>query len=126
MMKNVLTVIPILACMGLTPIAAHADVGGSIETSAEPAAKQTGVWSALAGSTLKTTLEGWTRVSGWTLVWDTPYDYEMDASATFQDDFMNSVGRLVDVVHQKNPDVNAVLYKGNRVIYVTSDELTSD
>lgn len=125
-MKKTLTAIPILACIGLAPISAMADVGGTFENTAQPVSGQSGVWSALAGSTLKTTLEGWTRVSGWTLIWDSPFDYEMDASATFQDDFMNSVGRLIDVVHQKNPDVNATIYKGNRVIYVTSDELTSD
>lgn len=108
--------------VGGAPEMVHADVGGNTGKSQA----EEGTWSVLSGSTLRSTLEGWSNVSGWTLVWDSPYDYRIKASVTFRDDFQNSVGRLVDSIHQANPDLSATIYRGNRVIHITSDALTSD
>ncbi|MFX4300147.1 toxin co-regulated pilus biosynthesis Q family protein [Pseudosulfitobacter pseudonitzschiae] len=122
MKKGSLATLSLTLALGLFPAISHADVGQSRNVPQ----MQADVWSALSGSTLRTTLEGWAGVSGWTLIWDSPYDYRIQASATFRDTFENSVGRLVDSIHQANPDINAILYRGNRVLHITSDALTSD
>lgn len=122
MKKGSFATLSLALALGMFPAISFADVG---QPRSVPQL-QTDVWSALSGSTLRTTLEGWAAVTGWTLIWDSPYDYKVEASATFRDTFENSVGRLVDSMSQANPELNAILYRGNRVLHVTSDDLTSD
>ncbi len=85
-------------------------------------------WAALAGSTLKSTLEGWARISEpeWSVIWDNPTDYRIRASATFYGSFEDTVGRLVDAIHQSNPELSVTLYRGNRVIHVDALTITSE
>lgn len=77
-----------------------------------------GRWAVMSGATLKATLEGWSRVSGWTLIWDNPIDYRIRASAVFEGDFETAVRSLVDAVHLVHPSLSATLYRGNRVVHV--------
>ena len=79
---------------------------------------QNEVWAVLSGGSLKSTIEGWARVSGWTVVWDNPVDYRIRASATFQGTFEEAVARLVDAIHQASPELTVTLYRGNRVLHV--------
>ena len=84
-------------------------------------------WAVMAGSTLKSTLEGWSRNASpeWSVIWDNPTDYRMRASATFYGSFEDAVGRLVDAVHQSNPELSVTLYRGNRVIHVDALTITN-
>lgn len=77
-------------------------------------------WAVMSGSELRSTLEGWSRVAGWTLVWDSPIDYRLRASARFEGSFEEAIARFVDAVHQTNPELRVTLYRGNRVIHVES------
>ena len=79
---------------------------------------QNEVWAVLSGGSLKSTIEGWARVSGWTVIWDNPVDYRVRASATFQGTFEEAVARLVDAIHQASPELTVTLYRGNRVLHV--------
>lgn len=76
------------------------------------------IWGVMSGASLKGTIDGWARVSGWTIVWDNPVDYRIRASATFQGGFEEAVARLVDAIHQGSPELTVTLYRGNRVIHV--------
>lgn len=110
---------------GLFGGAAMADVGGS----SGPAMARAGVngdWAVMAGTSLKTTLEGWARAAGWTLVWDNPTDYRLRASASFRGGFEEVVGRLIDSIYQEYPDITATLYRGNKVLHVREQTLTSN
>jgi len=100
-----------------SPGAALADVPLSGSTGVEPGAQQE-VWAVLSGGSLKGTVEGWARVSGWTVVWDNPVDYRIRASATFNGSFERAVAGLVDAIHQASPELTVTLYRGNRVIHV--------
>lgn len=84
----------------------------------EVAAAQNEIWAVLSGGSLKGTIEGWARVSGWTVVWDNPVDYRIRASATFQGGFEQAVAGLVDAIHQASPELTVTLYRGNRVLHV--------
>jgi hypothetical protein len=69
---------------------------------------------------LKSTLDGWSRAAGWTLVWDSPVNYRLRASAQFGGDFETAVSSLVNTIHRSSPEVLVTLYRGNRVVQVQS------
>jgi hypothetical protein len=83
-------------------------------------------WAVMAGASLKSTLEGWARASGWTVVWDNPVDYRLRASAAFPGGFEDAVGQLIDAIYQSNPELSVTLYRGNRVLHVHELGLTSN
>ncbi len=83
-------------------------------------------WAVMAGTSLKETLEGWTAVSGWTLIWDSPIDYRMRASATFHGSFEESASSLIDSIYNGNPELMATFHRGNRVLHIENQPLTSN
>lgn len=89
----------------------------SVENVTDPI-PQSEVWAVMSGGSLKSTVEGWARVSGWTVVWDNPVDYRIRASAIFQGTFEEAVALLVDAIHQASPELTVTLYRGNRVLHV--------
>jgi len=98
---------------------AHADaLGPAGEGAAAPTIRTSRGWAAMSGGDLKGTLDGWSRVAGWTLVWDSPVNYRLRASAQFAGDFETAVASLVDTIHRSNPEVLVTLYRGNRVVHV--------
>ena len=110
------------SALTMAPITALADASGS----GQYVRSDDGRWAVLEGSSLKTTLEGWASAAGWTLIWDNPVDYRLRASATFSGGFEEAVGRLVDSIYQHNPEINVHLYRGNRVLHVREQTLTSN
>ena len=109
-------------CSGLA-IPAYADTGA---TGLVPQVGATDNWVVMAGSSLKDTLEGWSRVSGWTLIWDSPVDYRMRASATFRGGFEQSSSRLIDSIYNSNPELMATFHRGNRVLHIQNQPLSSN
>ncbi len=99
------------------PVLADA-VGPAGEGATAPAVRTSRGWAAMSGSDLKGTLDGWSRAAGWTLVWDSPVNYRLRASAQFAGDFETAVASLVDTIHRSNPEVLVTLYRGNRVVHV--------
>ena len=93
-----------------------ADSGGT--GAGVPAVGTARGWAAMSGSDLKSTLDGWSRAAGWTLVWDSPVNYRLRASARFAGDFETAVASLVDTIHRSSPEVLVTLYRGNRVVHV--------
>ena len=97
-------------------VPSFADAGG--RGAGAPAVRTARGWAAMSGSDLKATLDGWSRAAGWTLVWDSPVNYRLRASAQFGGDFEAAVASLVDTIHRSNPEVLVTLYRGNRVVHV--------
>ena len=109
----------LLALVTAPPLPAFADaIGPAGEGAAAPAVRTARGWAAMSGSDLKGTLDGWSRAAGWTLVWDSPVNYRLRASAQFAGDFETAVASLVDTIHRSNPEVLVTLYRGNRVVHV--------
>lgn len=113
-------VVSFLACtMSMQSLPARADaVGPAGEGTAATPVRTARGWAAMSGSDLKGTLDGWSRAAGWTLVWDSPVNYRLRASAQFAGDFETAVASLVDTIHRSNPEVLVTLYRGNRVVHV--------
>jgi hypothetical protein len=104
-------------CLQVPPAFADA-VGPAGEAGGAPAVRTSRGWAAMSGGDLKGTLDGWSRAAGWTLVWDSPVNYRLRASAQFAGDFETAVARLVDTIHRSNPEVLVTMYRGNRVVHV--------
>lgn len=102
-----------LLLVSLAPARIAADVGGELK-----GFNLQGRFAVMANSSLRSTLEGWTRASGWTLIWDQDSDYRIRASAVFPGAFEDAVIDLVDSIHLDNPELSVVLYRGNRVVHV--------
>ncbi len=109
--------------LGLTALPCAADVGA--DGHAVQVTNQN-KWAVMAGTSLKETLEGWTSVSGWTLIWDSPIDYRMRASATFYGSFEESASSLIDSIYNGNPELMATFHRGNRVLHIENQPLTSN
>lgn len=102
------------------PTAPKADAGLVIE------AVQQGRYAVMAGSSLRSTLEGWGRSAGWSVVWDQESDYRIRASAVFPGDFEAAVVNLLDSIHLDHPELSVVLYRGNFVLHVENRYSTGD
>ena len=100
------------------PGAAEADQPSGRDLEAVPMSGDAGQWAVMADSRLRATLEGWSGAAGWTVVWDSPIDYRIRASAVFGGSFEEAVGRLIDAIYQSNPELVATLYRGNRVLHI--------
>jgi len=122
MKKNLILFSALLTAMSLSADIAAADVGGS---TAPPPASDRG-WVIMAGSSLKATLEGWCKASGWTLIWDSPVDYRVRASATFNGDFQKAASELIDSVYNSNPELSAVFHRGNNVLHISNQPLVTN
>ena len=79
-----------------------------------------GGWAVLEGSSLRLSLAGWSDAAGWTLAWDSPADFRLGASATFSGSFEDAVGGLLNAIHPTAPEIAATLYRGNKVLHVST------
>jgi hypothetical protein len=94
-------------------------------TSEEPARElkdQVRSWVVASGQNLKDVLQAWCDKEGWDLVWNTPREYPIEASAVFKGRFLDVSSALVRNFSRANPIPYAKFYKGNRVIVVSTME----
>lgn len=110
--------------LGLAAAPALADTGAK-PTAPATQAKQDR-WVVMAGTSLKSTLEGWSRVAGWALIWDSPIDYRMRASATFTGSYEQGASQLIDSIYEGNPELIATFHRGNRVLHIENQPLSSN
>lgn len=106
----------------VAPTAVMADASNT--TSAVPGTRD--AWVIMAGASLKSTLDGWARVAGWTVIWDSPVDYRVRASATFKNGFERASSDLIDSIYIGNPELQATFHRGNKVLHITNQPLSSN
>jgi hypothetical protein len=99
------------------PVPALGDEGGRGTAVGSSTGNETS-WPVPSGSYLRATLHTWSQSAGWMLVWDSPLDYRIRAAAQFRGNYEDAVRRLVDAIHETNPELRATLYRGNRVLHV--------
>jgi hypothetical protein len=80
------------------------------------------VWDAPVGSSLQAVLEDWASRAGWSLVYRSDRRFPVEASATFEGDFVTVAGALVEAFGSATPAPLAQFYTGNRVLVVSSGE----
>jgi hypothetical protein len=77
-------------------------------------------WRADQNATLQATLSAWARQAGWAVAWQSDRDYKLMASASFYGDFETAAGNLLRTFAIADPPVRAMIYRGNRVIVVST------
>lgn len=77
-------------------------------------------WNVRAGSSLRETLNDWSRKEGWQdVAWELGEDFVLGASASFVGALPDAVDALVSSVRGAG-DVRVEIYQGNRVMRVTN------
>ena len=89
------------------------------QSSPQRAGSENGVWRAQRGQTLDQVLSEWSERAGWTLVFNTPIIYEIQAGAELRGDFIDAAASLINSI-QARPLPRAVFYRGNRVLVVSN------
>jgi len=77
-------------------------------------------WVVASGQTLREVLQAWCDREGWDLIWNTPREYPIAASAVFKGRFMDVSAALVRNFSRATPVPHAKFYKGNRVLVIST------
>lgn len=75
-------------------------------------------WNAVEGLRLQEVLAAWAACDGWTVQWQTDRQYVLQASATFQGDFVNAAANLVGAFSRAEPPVFGEFFQANKVVVV--------
>ena len=106
-----------------------ADFDGAGKKRAAPAgtcrAAGNASYSVRAGDDLRNVLSNWTRTAGWTLVWNSSYDFQIAGNASFQRNFVDAAGELLTAMQEARPSPVGDIYRANCVI-VISDGLSAN
>ena len=99
----------------------------AVDTSADAEAPvtlqdQVRSWVVANGQTLRVVLQTWCDKEGWDLVWTTPREYPIEASAVFKGRFVDVASALVRNFGRATPVPYAKFYKGNRVLVISTNE----
>ena len=99
----------------------------AVDTSADAEAPvtlqdQVRSWVVANGQTLREVLQTWCDKEGWDLVWTTPREYPIEASAVFKGRFVDVASALVRNFGRATPVPYAKFYKGNRVLVISTNE----
>ncbi len=103
----------------------EAEIAVDVSADAEPArtvSDQVRSWVVANGQTLREVLQDWCTKEGWDLVWTTPREYPIQASAVFKGRFVDVASALVRNFGRANPTPYAKFYKGNRVLVISTNE----
>ena len=84
---------------------------------AAPPAEQP-AWTAETGRTLRAVLQDWAAQAGWSLVWQSAYDYPLEASARLGGDFPSAAVTLLKGFSEAQPPPTARLFRGNNVLII--------
>lgn len=83
-------------------------------------------WIAKEGLTLREILQEWAKTEGWEIIWKTPREYPLRASAIFRGRFKDVTSALVRSFSKAAPPPYAKFYLGNRVIVIYTMEDDND
>ena len=77
-------------------------------------------WVVTSGQTLQSVLKSWCDKEGWDLVWTSPREYPIEASAVFRGRFVDVASALIRNFERAVPAPYAKFYKGNRVLVIST------
>ncbi len=79
-------------------------------------------WRLQQGHPLHLQLEQWALASGWQLVWHPEFSWLIAADAQFYGEFPEAVSQVVESLFAEGHSIRLVLWKGNAVAEVFTDE----
>ncbi|RQR49524.1 hypothetical protein DIE21_19855 [Burkholderia sp. Bp9140] len=74
----------------------------------------------LADHTMRSALARWAQAVGWQLVWEAPGDFGIDAEASVTGTFDDALRSVVGALAHSNAPIQAILYRGNKVLRIVS------
>lgn len=77
-------------------------------------------FSVAAGQMLRPVLAEWAMTAGWRLIWESEYDYRIEADASFGSDFVQSVSSLATAMTTARPAITVDFFNGNNVVVVSN------
>lgn len=91
---------------------------GDHVTSLEAEDESDAPWELEPGS-LKDQLAEWCERVEYELIWDSKYDYQIEASQTFYGDFKEAVKKTVTALYRSGARITADIYTKNNVLYIS-------
>jgi hypothetical protein len=90
-------------------------------TATTQAAEVLPVWNILVtDKTLNAALSRWAASAGWQLVWELTVDYAVDTQTSIPGTFEDAVTAVVKSMDAAEMPMQAIFYKGNRVLRIVS------
>ena len=80
-----------------------------------------GSWVAKKDQTLRSVLGEWAQRAGWTIAYQSGFEYRLEAGAAFGGDFIQASGDLVRSMQSAKPAVTVTFYKANHVAVIAND-----
>lgn len=80
-----------------------------------------GTWVAKKDQTLRGVLADWAQRAGWNVVYQSGFEYRLEAGAAFGGDFMQATGDLVRSMQSARPVVTATFHTGNKTVLIAND-----
>ena len=71
---------------------------------------------------LKSQLEQWSERAGYSLIWDSQYDYRLDAGSVFYGDFKKAVQEVIMALYRSGARIKADIYTRNNVLYISGGQ----
>lgn len=94
-------------------------VAESAHPNDEAASQEAAEWQIRSDDrTIKEALSRWTRLSGWQLIWEIPYEYPVGATATFTGTFEESLENVIKALQSAEVQPQVRFYRGNHVIRI--------
>lgn len=80
-----------------------------------------GTWRADKDRPLRSVLAEWGDRAGWQIVWNSGFDYRLEAGASFGGDFIQASSDLLRSLQSARPAVTGTFFKGNRTLVISND-----
>lgn len=85
---------------------------------AQPYSDAAQTWDVREGELLSQLLKRWGAESGWTVVFQSPADFILQANVTVRGTFTEAAGEVVESFSDARPPLTAEFYTGNRVLVI--------
>ncbi len=78
-------------------------------------------WEILGGTMLKTNMENWAALAGYSLIWNPANDYELRSSATFYGDYIQAMQEFFAQLQASGLALRVNIYQGNHVTEISDN-----
>lgn len=82
-------------------------------------------WNIPSGTNLRIVLRNWSKTAGWNLIWEAPREYYTRLPVSLVGSFEQVIHQLMESVSQTNPELEAILYRRNKVVVILSHNMVS-
>ncbi|MXZ51057.1 MAG: hypothetical protein F4073_06225 [Rhodobacteraceae bacterium] len=82
-------------------------------------------WNIPAGTNLRIVLRNWSKTAGWNLIWEAPREYYTRLPVSLIGSFEQVIHQLMESISRTNPELEAILYRRNKVVVILSHNMVS-